>query len=922
MVSNSNSDNTSNSDNSKVKKTVLQKAVCSNTSEKMDIPLGATSFSYPIEQTSEHATSTPKDKEIRFSLASQFFSEDEWKNKKEHIESLNPKERTRDRQQALQNFKHLMHPHGPALKQENIEATWRSLNKYFYHVQFSMSTTTATREDTKQLKEMEEQLDKFFTDFQPKNNPGDEHTSVAEDVILRHELKFSGHLRSQQNPSVGAKSTSRVNSLRYTDDWVERVPNPVGVEAEADMKSLFNMATNNFLTFFHKEIKDVLDTNSAPKGFMDIVQQVDRSYVRIQKIYDHMTQSEEDQETMLFIDRKYNDVKDHMVMLRQKDEQELENGDNIDPEIESILSDLNEFANNPDYRPRSELASLICTWIAKGSGTRLSQEQDDEIQELLRSFGKDRLQLTLHLWRSRLCEAQSEAHGEISFFLQYILENWNVLESEGDGSMWAAHASRFTRSNVLNRSRKDRFSIFLDPPLQRQEESFRDPTLLQQEDSFLDPTLQRQEESPQVNMLENTPLQRRQAIPARNGGANSWAQRGSSLAGLRRTQPSDTRPQGAQTRPNTAPPSRTPQQQPTNNVDQIERLANLLERRTTGGGNFNSALKLPPIKVPLFDGNPLEWVNWWPRYKALVHNKQDLEEPMKLLYLQSYVTEKAAKELWGASVESLPYKKAIDILIEKFADEDLLTGIYRDKLKKITFPHAANDILAIRNFVDEAKKYMNCLREFNQMPASYSMSTMDIYRVHMPIDLLHKIADQESKRISQFSLVGFIKALTKYVDLREDTSRFREHIGVRKHASSNPTTTMVTRTRPDRPAMRPGEAATTLPANFDFYKCLYCDVKGVGGHMMVDCPTVKDAKERMNIIRKLERCTCCLSKFHRYNECSSEKTCFCKRKHHTSLHDWFGNRFQNNSSNQQRGAQQQSGNRSRNPNGSNATAGN
>ena len=208
-------------------------------------------------------------------------------------------------------------------------------------------------------------------------------------------------------------------------------------------------------------------------------------------------------------------------------------------------------------------------------------------------------------------------------------------------------------------------------------------------------------------------------------------------------------------------------------------------------------------------------------------------------------------------------------------------------------------------------------------PHSYSLSTMDFYREKMPDDVQFALADQEGKRISHFSLVEFIRALTKYVVLREDTSRFQEHVGVRNQ-NNNPTTTLVTQTGPSQ--SRPyRDGGNTLPKDFAFYTCLYCGVKGVGGHMMMDCPTVKDPKERMNIIRKLSRCTSCLSKNHRFFECPSQKTCFCQKKHHTSLHDWFtqsrnpgGNQSQGNRSNQQRGAPQQAGNRNQNPNHSNS----
>ena len=178
-------------------------------------------------------------------------------------------------------------------------------------------------------------------------------------------------------------------------------------------------------------------------------------------------------------------------------------------------------------------------------------------------------------------------------------------------------------------------------------------------------------------------------------------------------------------------------------------------------------------------------------------------------------------------------------------------------------------------------------------PAEYSLPTMNHYRLYMPQGLLHYLADKHDKNISQFKLEEFISALSKYADRREDTSRYRElTFGGNNNGPSNPTTTMATTTHAATrgPSYRGSYYANKLPLDFKYQKCLYCGVQGnkeQGGHMMINCPKVKDPNERMKIVRKQGRCSCCLSQQHRYYQCPSNKTCFCGKKHHTSLHYWF-----------------------------------
>ena len=819
-------------------------------------PIGAAAMATPAATM---ATSTPKSSDEIWEQweGNKFFTKEEWYARVKQISSLNPKEKELDRRAAIRKFKQLIEGQDTESK-ENVEATWRSLNKYLYHVAFSMDTTTNTREEQKQLKEMRRQVMRFEANF----NIGTRYTSEDEDAILREELKFPRHIHVEEKPKVIPQRRPAKQSLQ---DWIIEVP-----EGQTT-KSLFAMATNNFLRFYERQVEVHLAMDTIQEGFPNTVREMERSFTRIQKLFDTIEQTEEDQELMVFLGQKVNNVKDHLAILEQieqeelqdksdlEDEEEIELEEEIDAEINQIMHELNEFAssyNSTHVRwPHSELAYLICSWVRQGQNTQLNEEDGRELQSLLSSFGKERLKVTLHLWKTRLCETQSRAHKEISILLAEILEGWNLPEAEEDTSVWAGHTSRFTRGNLAKNSQREKFSIFMDPnDHEREEEGEEDAT------------------TPQRQLLAPRRTSRASHVPFGGGGGL----RPSLTSGRHRTR--------SLSRNDRSGASRTAQET-TVNVDQFERLLDLFERRTSGNSNNHSGLKLPPIKLEKFDGNPLEWVNWWPRYEAVIHKRKNLDDQEKLIFLQSYVTEKAAKELWGAKIETLPYDTAIKILKEKFADKELLTGVYRNQLLRVTLPKSPEDISGIRNFVDEVKKYMNCLREFKMLPQSYSISTMDFYRAHLPTKLIHCIVDQEGRRFSELSLGEFMKALTKYVKLREDISRFRQHVGS-NDLNRSPTTTMATRT--GKPTSKlTGSGSSTLPADFNYYKCLFCNKKGVGGHLMLDCPTVKDGKERFQIILKLSRCTNCLSPSHKFFECPSKKTCFCNKKHHTSLHDYF-----------------------------------
>ena len=507
------------------------------------------------------------------------------------------------------------------------------------------------------------------------------------------------------------------------------------------------------------------------------------------------------------------------------EEESSSEGEQESNEIRIILNELSNFTKN-GTQPQGELALLISGWISEGGGT-LNEEKDSLLWELVGTLGRSRLETLLHLWTQRRTESLEDRNVEI--ILQYILEQLEQIEftaEEQNRSDWAGHATRFTKPR--SRLSESHNSELLEPFRHsfREQEVLFPPSNTIPPPSGINPRINRQsfppEASPRVGSLYPTVFE--------------------------------------------GPPS----------TDPFNRLADQLARLTVGRGRGeNNSLKLPPIQLSKFDGSPLRFMEWWPKFRVLVHDNPCLHNDTKLLYLTSYLTESAAKELWGAGPETIPYPEAISHVWRKFADRQLLTSVYRNQLKQIRLPKNRGDINGIRYFVSEANKWMNCLREFNQMPELYSLSTMDVYRVKVPEDLLHEIATQERRRISELNITEFIYALDKYCDLREDTSRFRGEVLTGHGSSGLPTTTLATRNQPSN------------PKPFNFYQCLFCGKKGFGGHKMVDCPTVAAPLDRLKIFREKKRCTSCASPEHNWKNCKSDKTCWCKKKHHVSLHDWF-----------------------------------
>ena len=92
---------------------------------------------------------------------------------------------------------------------------------------------------------------------------------------------------------------------------------------------------------------------------------------------------------------------------------------------------------------------------------------------------------------------------------------------------------------------------------------------------------------------------------------------------------------------------------------------------------------LPEWKLAQFDGNPLNWHEWFGQFKSTVDSAV-LTDDTKLTYLKTLVTGKAKTAIAEFSYSGVMYKDALSTLQRKFGQPHAIVGAHLDKLN--TFP--------------------------------------------------------------------------------------------------------------------------------------------------------------------------------------------------------------------------------------------
>ena len=95
----------------------------------------------------------------------------------------------------------------------------------------------------------------------------------------------------------------------------------------------------------------------------------------------------------------------------------------------------------------------------------------------------------------------------------------------------------------------------------------------------------------------------------------------------------------------------------------------------------NKGVKLPKFDVPTFDGNLINWQSFWEQFCVAVHDRPNLSNSEKLVYLRSSLKDSSAKGvIEGLSRSGEHYDEAIRCLQTRYNCPHL---IHQTQVKKI-----------------------------------------------------------------------------------------------------------------------------------------------------------------------------------------------------------------------------------------------
>ncbi|XP_055589678.1 uncharacterized protein LOC129741888 [Uranotaenia lowii] len=93
-----------------------------------------------------------------------------------------------------------------------------------------------------------------------------------------------------------------------------------------------------------------------------------------------------------------------------------------------------------------------------------------------------------------------------------------------------------------------------------------------------------------------------------------------------------------------------------------------------------SRVKLPDIKLPVFDGKLRDWIPFRDMFDSLIHNNHQLSDIDKFTYLRSAISGEALQEISSIELSADNYQVACDILEKRYENKKLIVKAYLDTL--------------------------------------------------------------------------------------------------------------------------------------------------------------------------------------------------------------------------------------------------
>lgn len=299
----------------------------------------------------------------------------------------------------------------------------------------------------------------------------------------------------------------------------------------------------------------------------------------------------------------------------------------------------------------------------------------------------------------------------------------------------------------------------------------------------------------------------------------------------------------------------------------------------------HASFKVPKISLPVFSGEPNQWINFKNLFDSSVHNSSVFTPCQKLQCLRTHLSGHALSLVETLPITDVNYQTTYDILCNRYSNKRSAANHYYALMKNYQIKENSHDNL--KHYLSTFQSSVNALLSLDINMQDFLLLQLALHKLPSDVRMLY-----EQKQTEDDNKIPTFQDLIKFITNLE---RSYEIIQAESPPSSPPSTPPVNRRSfpgtsgfkgtPNQAKFVNKSAKTLLVQTSQEARpnttCFHCN----GNHKIFNCEKFQQlpVDSRYNVLRQHKRCFACFSTHPRAN-CTSNKSCrTCNSKSHNTM---------------------------------------
>ena len=150
---------------------------------------------------------------------------------------------------------------------------------------------------------------------------------------------------------------------------------------------------------------------------------------------------------------------------------------------------------------------------------------------------------------------------------------------------------------------------------------------------------------------------------------------------------------------------------------------------------MSSKLRLPKLELKSFDGNMMNWMEFWDSFERNIHLNSSLCDVDKMSYLKASLKGTASHAIADLRTTGYNYASAVDILKEKYGKANVLKGSHMSALKAVVGVTYSKNVDGLKKLYEIVDMHVKALSVLGTSEEQYSLVIVPDLMKKIPRDV-------------------------------------------------------------------------------------------------------------------------------------------------------------------------------------------